>query len=50
MVATESDGVATKNFDSGIDVPGVCPLAHVVPTESCCTDGTKTFQLPAVSV
>src|SRR6516162_10060170 len=46
IAATESDGVAMKNRDSGIEVPGVCPLAHVVPAELVWADGTKTFQAP----
>ena len=50
IVLTESDGVAMKNFDSGIEVPGVCPLAHVVPVELVWGDGTNMFQLPEPSM
>ena len=50
IVLTELDGVAMKNFDSGIEVPGVCPLAHVGPVELVWADGTKTFQAPEPSM
>src|SRR5918912_207649 len=39
-----SDGFATKKFEIGIECPGVGPLAHVGPTPSRWTSGTKTLQ------
>ena len=43
IVAAESVGWAMKNFVIGMDEPGVAPLAHVVPAELRCTEGTKTL-------
>jgi hypothetical protein len=40
-------GLATKNFDSAIEVPASLPLAQDGPEESCCTAGTKTSKLPS---
>ena len=49
IVETGVVGVAIKKSDIGRDVPGVDPVAQVVPEELVCTAGTKTFQLPAES-
>ena len=43
---TESVGLATKNFDSGIDRPGVAPLSHEAPDELVVAEGTKTLYEP----
>ncbi len=50
MVATESEGLTTKNFDSGIPWPGVGPFAHEVPEEPVLASGTKTLYVPAESM
>src|SRR3954451_951335 len=42
IASTVSDGLAMKKSEMGIGGPGVGPLPHVVPDESCCADGTKT--------
>jgi len=43
IVAAESVGWAMKNLLIEMDEPGVAPLAHDVPTELRCTEGTKTL-------
>src|SRR3954451_3590313 len=49
MVATVSPGRAMKKSSSGTERPGVGPAVQVGPTESCCTAGTQTAQLPSPS-
>ena len=43
MAAPDMPGLATKNFDSGTDVPAAVPLAHDGPEEFCRTAGTNTL-------
>ena len=43
MVAPDMPGLATKNFDSGMEVPASVPLPQAGPTELCWTAGTKTL-------
>jgi len=50
IVRTESVGLATKNFDSGIDRPGVAPLSHEAPDELVLAVGTKTLYEPDESM
>ena len=49
MTWTESEGLATKNCDSGIDRPGVGPFSHETPEELVVASGTNTLYLPAAS-
>ena len=42
MARTGVDGLATKNFDSGRDVPASWPPDQDGPDEPCWTAGTKT--------
>ena len=43
MAAPDMPGLATKNFDSGMEVPAAVPLAQDGPDELCWTAGTKTL-------
>jgi len=43
MAAPLSAGLAMKKLSIGMDVPGVAPLAQLVPEELSWTDGTKTL-------
>ena len=43
MAEPDMPGLATKNFDSGMEVPASVPLAQDGPTEFCWTAGTKTL-------
>ncbi len=42
-------GVAMKNFLIGTDEPAVVPPLQDVPTELCCSAGTKTLKSPCAS-
>src|SRR4029453_16437254 len=49
MVLTESDGLARKKSDRGIDSPAVGPVSHVVPDVSVRAPGTNTLYVPSAS-
>ena len=42
IAAPDVLGLATKNFDSGMEVPASVPPVQAGPDESCWTAGTKT--------
>ena len=46
MARTDVLGLATKKFDSGMEVPGSVPLVQVGPDELCWTAGTETLSVP----
>ena len=50
MADADVPGLATKNLDSGMEVPASVPLAQAGPDELCWTAGTKTLSLPWESV
>ena len=50
IVFTESDGVAMKNWLSGIVRPAVKPSAQEMPRVSVCAEGTRTLYLPRSSM
>ena len=49
MEGAESPGRAMKKRSSGIETPGVWPVAHDVPVVSCRAEGTKTAKPPFAS-
>src|SRR5579871_6393643 len=46
IAATDVDGEAMKNDESGSDEPASEPLDQEVPDEFVCADGTKTWNWP----